>query len=270
MSFRQALAILLLAATPAIGDAADWRYAVGVHDFVVPDVDSHTYGINGRVSAEQRFDTGRRVFASFDLFWDRDKDHLDPDHIPIWWQLHVGTDGDFWRESRMRLGWTADFNTRINTASSIERQITALPALAAGYDGRYFQASLEGGAGWFFLEIDDDAPRAQGYGREGLRNSTLAYALTAKARVKLGESWALSGFARHWQDGSQALQNQYRVELRGDVSRWIGGGPMKNPELVLSADAYRYNLNVYNRAGLPPVLRWDDDVTFRVLLETRW
>lgn len=255
---------------PAIGEAADWRYAVGVHDFVVPDVDSHTYGINGRLSGEQRFDGGRRVFAAFDLFIDRDKDHLDSDHIPAWWQLHVGSDGDFARAGHMRLGWTADFNTRINTASSIERQITALPALVGGYDGTYFQAALEAGAGWFMLEIDDDAPREQGYGRDGLRNRTFAYALTAKARLKLGDSWALSGFARHWQDGGEPLENQYRVELRGDVSPWISTGWMKRPELVLSADVYRYNLNVYNRPGMLPVLRWDDDLTFRVLFETRW
>jgi hypothetical protein len=266
----RALVVLFFASAASGGIAADWRYSVGIQDFDVPDVDSHTYGLNGSVSVDERTDSGQHFFGSFDLFLDRDKDHLDNDHIPIWWQSHLGSDGDFWRGNRMRVGWTADFNTRMNTVSSIERQITALPAFVAGYDGQILEASLEAGAGWFFLEIDDDAPREQGYDRSTLRNSTFAYATTAKLALKVGESWSVSGMAREWWDNQSTLESQYQAALRMDAGSWMGGGSMKHPALILSADYYKYNLDVYNRPDLPPVLRWNDDLMIRLSLESRW
>jgi len=275
MKLSRTLAALLLASAASAGAAAeaeaeaDWRYAIGVHDFAVPDVDSHTYGLNGRVSVDKRTDSGRHFYGSFDLFWDHDKDHLDPDHVPVWWQLHLGAEGDFWRADRIRLGWTANIDTRINTASGIERHITAYPALVGGYDGPTVQASLDAGAGWFFLEIDDDAPRLQGYDRSGLRNSTFAYAATGKLAFKLGEAWTFSGRARGWWDSHGALQRHYQAALRADISNWMGGSS-KQPALVLSADSYKYNLDVYNRLGLPPVLRWNDDLMIRFVFETKW
>lgn len=270
MKFARTCAALFFASAASAAVAQDWRYSVGVHEFAVPDVDSHTYGLNGSVSMDKRSDSGRHVFGSFDIFWDHDKDHLDNDHIPIWWQLHLGSDGDFWRGNRMRLGWTADINTRMNTVSSIERQITALPAFVVGFDGQTLKASIEAGAGWFFLHIDDDAPREQGYDRSELKNSTFAYAATAKLTLKLGESWAISGRARGWWDSHDMLESQYQAALRVDASSWIGGGSMKQPALVLSADYYKYNLDVYNHPNAPPVLRWDDDLMIRLSLESRW
>jgi len=270
MKLSHAFAALFFASAASSAVAQDWRYSVGVHRLSVPDVASHTDGINVGVSVDERTDSGRHLFGSFDIYLDHDKDHLDPDHIPIWWQLHLGSDGDFWRGNQMRVGWTADINTRMNTVSSVERQMTALPALVAGYDGQNLRASLEAGAGWFFLEIDDDAPRNQGHDRTNLRNSTFAYAATAKLALKLNESWTISGRARGWRDGNTTLENQYTAALRVDASSWMGGGWMKKPALVLSADYYQYNLDVYNSPNLPPVLRWNNDLTIRLSLEAKW
>lgn len=271
MKLACAFAALFFALAASAGAAeGEWRYRVGVHDFLVPDVNSHTYGFNAGLSLDKRTDSGGHFFGSVDVFRDFDRDHLDNDHIPIWWQLHLGSDGDFWRDNRMRFGWTADVNTRMNTVSSIERQITALPALVGGYDGQVLQASLEAGAGWFFLEIDDDAPREQGYDRSGLRNSTFAYSAAAKATLKLSDTWAISGQARGWWDSNRPLENYYQAALRMDANRWFGGGVMKQPAFVLSADYYWYNLGVYNQPNLPPVLRWNDDLMIRLSLEAKW
>ena len=266
----RALAALLLASAATGSAAADWRHSVGVHDFFVPDVDSHTPGVNGSVSVDKRTDSGRHLFGALEVFLDHDTDHLDSDHIPVWWQLHLGTDGDFWRDNRMRAGWTANIDTRINTVSSVERQITALPALVAGYDGQLLRASLEAGVGYFFLEVDDDAASEQGYDRSNLRNTTFAYAATARLALKLTEAWAISGFARKWWNSHGTLETQYQAALRMDASSWLGGGSLKHPALVLSADYYRYNLDVYNRPDARPVLRWDDDLMVRLSLEAKW
>jgi len=268
MKLSRALAALFLASAASISAAQGWRYSVGVHDFAVSDVGSHTYGVNGSVSIDKRTESGRHLFGSFEFFLD-EKDDLDSDHILPWWQFHVGTDGDFWRGDRLRVGWTANIDTRVNTVSAVERQLTALPAFVGSYEGQIFQASLEAGAGWFFLELDDDAPRELGYDRSALRNSTFAYAASANLRLKLSDFWSLSGHARGWWDSHRALQQHYQAALRVDVGNWIGGS-IRQPALVLSADAYKYNLDVYNRPNLPPILRWNDDLMIRVAFETKW
>ena len=128
--------------------ATDWLYSIGVHDIAVNDVDSHTYGIAAGLLVDDRTDSGRHFFGDVDLFWDHDQDHLDSDHIPIWWQVHVGSDGQLWKPSSgFHVDWTVDANTRANTVSSVERQITALPALVARFDGEKFRAGLRAGAG---------------------------------------------------------------------------------------------------------------------------
>ncbi|MOA41361.1 hypothetical protein D3C78_1633110 [compost metagenome] len=103
-----------------------------------------------------------------------------------------------------------------------------------------------------------------------MRNSTLAYALTNKAAIKLGDDWALSGLARRWWDGHQTLENQYRAELRGNIDHWLGRDPAKHTQLVLGADVYHYNLSPYNEPNLPPVVGWDNDLLVSLSLETRW
>jgi hypothetical protein len=270
MMIARAFAMSWLAVAAGTCMAADWRYALGVHDFGVPDVDSHTFGFNGSVALDTRLDNGRHLLVDTDLFLDRDKDQLDPDHIPLWWQFHLGSDGDFWRGHGLRAGWTADIHTRANTVSSIERQITALPALVGAYDGHVVQASLEAGAGWFFLEIDDDAASTQGYDRSTLKNSTFAYAATARIALRLGDTWTVSGRAREWWDHHQTLETQYQGAVRMEASRWLADTYFKQPALVLSADYYRYNLDVYNRPGVPPILRWNDDLVVRLAVESRW
>ena len=99
MKFALPLSILLLAGGTGTAHADEWRYWLGLHDFNVPDVDSHTYGVFVGASVDKQTKSGRHFVASADVFADRDKDDLDPDHIPIRWDVHVGTDGEFWQGS---------------------------------------------------------------------------------------------------------------------------------------------------------------------------
>lgn len=255
-----------LALASASGKAADWQYSAGLHDFAVDEVDSHTYGITAGVSGSERTETGKHFFGSFELSWDHDKDDLDPDHIPIRWQLHLGTDGVFWQpSSRVDLGWTADLNTRMNTVSSIERQIQALPALLATYKGEAVQASARAGVGYFFLEIDDDVPKDRGYVRDDLRNTTFAGSLAADAAIGLAAGWKLVGRAQGWWDGSDWLQTEYSAELHLDVDRLA-----KRGELVLSAEVNEYNLAIYQSAAELPILPWDKDLLIKLVFVTAW
>jgi hypothetical protein len=263
----------VMRATPAIAivlfvgsaSAADWHYSAGVHDYTVPQADSDTFGVDARVSMDEHTDSGWHYFGYADLFVDWDQDHLDPDHIPIWWQVHVGTDGSFLESGNARLGWTANFDTSMNTVSSIERRMTALPALIGSYDGSRFEAALKVGAGGFFLEIDDDVPKTRGYDRSDFRNSTFAWSTQADATVHLGDTWSVSGMALGWWDSDQTLLTEYKATLSHDTNQW-----RKGSALVISADYNEYNLDMYQRSGLPPILPWDHDLLFRVMLDKVW
>jgi hypothetical protein len=260
-------AALLLTGAAATGEAADWRYSVGVHDFNVPDVDSHTYGLNLGISVDRQTAAGRHVFGSADVFVDRDHDDLDPDHIPVWWQVHAGTDGELWKGERTHLGWTAAFDTRVNTVSSVERQIIAMPAIVAGYETNPFAASVQAGTGWFFLEIDDDVPKTRGYDRSDFRNSELGYSLAADLSLKLGKSWTAFGQAQEWRDNHDWLQNEYKVALRMEASH----SHAHSSGFMLSADFHEYNLDVYARPDVSqPILPWNNDVMIRLSFDTEW
>jgi len=256
----------LTASASALAGATDWRYSVGVHDVVVDDLNSHTYGITAGVRVDKRTSVGTHHFGKLDLFLDHDRDHLDPDHIPIWYQLHARSDRDFWKPSpAFHIGWAADFDTRANTVSSIERQITLLPALVAGLDGKVFSASVEAGVGYWFLELDDDAPKKRGYGRGDLRRSTFAQSAAGDAMIDLGPSFKLIGRVQGWWDGNDWLYTRYAVEAHLSVDRWIRGS-----EIVLDTQINDYNFDFYNRPDLQPILPWGDDMLIKVIFVTAW
>ena len=170
-----------------------------LHDTMVPDVSSDTFGINGSLSVDKRTDAGRHYFGSFDLFVDNDQDHLDPDHIPIWWMLHVGTDGRFWQPGNGGYaGWTADLNTRMNTVSSIERQIKVLPAIVLGYDG------------------DRSRPRSRAVSAISSRKSTT---MRRSSAASIARGCARPRSASHSADGPRSAWAA-PVKLSGTAQEW--------------------------------------------------
>ena len=70
MSCRRVFAVLMVVGVASSGEAADLRYSVGIPDFTVPDVHSHTYGVNGSISVDKQTEAGRHVFASADVYAD--------------------------------------------------------------------------------------------------------------------------------------------------------------------------------------------------------
>ena len=83
------LAALALALASSVSEAAQWKYSLGVHDMLVGDVDSTTLGIGSHAEVDDMTPADRHRYASFDVYR-IDEDHLDPDHIPVWWETNLG------------------------------------------------------------------------------------------------------------------------------------------------------------------------------------
>jgi hypothetical protein len=227
---------------------------------VVRDVDSTTFGIGGHAEVDEITAAERHRYASFDVYLDRDQDHLDPDHIPVWWETDLGIDGKFFSGTRkMFVGWAVTQDTRMNTVSSIERQLHLLPAVEAGFAGDWVHASLKTGIGYNFLEIDDDAPRLRGYDRTNLRQTGSAGAVTADTTFRIGDAWYVFGHAEEWRDSDDWIQTQYVAGFRVATQRWGKGS-----EVAFSVESNEYNLDRFSTPGLPEVLGWDDDLFFKV------
>jgi len=240
--------------------AADWTYVLGQHSMVVRDVSSSTYGLTGHAEVDDVTPKGRHRFGSFDVYLDNDEDHLDPDHIPVWWQTDLGIDAKFFQGSRkMFVGWAVTQDTRMNTVSSIERQIHLLPAVEAGFAGDAVRAAVKTGIGYNFIEIDDDAPRLRGYDRTNLRQTTSAGAVAADLTFRAGSSWQVFGHGEEWRDADDWIQTQFATGFRVATN-----GLAKGSQIAFSAEYNEYNLERWQLPGLPTVLGWDDDLMYRL------
>jgi hypothetical protein len=249
---------LILAVCP--GEAAEWTYALGVHNMEVRDVSSSTYGIGGHAEVDDITGAGRHRYASFDVYWDHDQDHLDPDHIPVWWETNLGIGDKFWEgSSSLFAGWDVNLDTRMNTVSSIERQVHLLPAVVGGFAGNSVDASLKAGIGYNFLEVDDDAPRLRGYDRTNLRQTTSAGAVAADVAFRIGSSWQVFGHGEEWRESDDWIQTQYFAGFRVATDHWAKGS-----QVAFSVELNEYNLDRYSTPGLPAPLGWDDDLMYKL------
>jgi len=269
---RSFACIIFLVAT-LVGRGADgieWRYGFGIQDMFVPQADSQTWGVNVYFSAEQTLPSGIHWLAWSETMLDHDKDHLDPDHIPVWWRVRAEIDGPIARLSdSWQFSWVADLDTRANTVSSVEREMKAMPGLALGYKSGGFSAGLKAAAGWFFLEIDDDVAKEYGYGRDDFRNNEFAGTLAAEAAIELTPGWKLLASAQGWASSDTWLEVRYLGELRYAPSHWKKGGAV-----TLSVELNQINLDVYVPSALtapyPPILPWDHDCLVKLSYSTRW
>ncbi|MBE2216212.1 MAG: hypothetical protein IAE82_20225 [Opitutaceae bacterium] len=268
---RQLVTLLpILAVASASCPAAQWRYSFGVSNQRVPEVDSDTFGIAGTLIVEDTTPSGVHLYGEGELFVDHDQDHLDPDHIPVWWRTHLFADGRIWEISdSLDIGWIAESSTKANTVSSVEREIKILPGLTANFRSGPFAASAKVASGMFFLEIDDDVPKERGYARGDFRNTVMAVSYAANASIELGQSCRLRGQVQTWRDPDGWLENQVVIDLHYDLSRW-----MADSALIFGFEHTEYNLAVYTPADAGddplPILPWDHDQFFKLALEKLW
>ncbi|WP_338589950.1 hypothetical protein VXM60_17290 [Shewanella khirikhana] len=247
----------------------DWKLAFGVHDFQVESSD--TLGVHAAVSLDYVTDGGILLHGNFDTYLDRDKDKLDPDHIPIWFQSSYYARGNWLNLSEgLKLDWQLDLRGKRNTVSSVEKQIKFYPSLLLDYARPAFGATATVGMGYYFLEIDDDVPKERGYVRGEFGNDATAWMGDVGAYVMLAPGWKLSGGVEHWADGSETLETKYRAALEVNTP-----GLYKDSVLTFSMEQSRYNLDHYDKwpkdhEDYLPILPWDTDTLYRLYLTVPW
>ncbi|QFU24303.1 hypothetical protein FM038_020555 [Shewanella eurypsychrophilus] len=251
--------------------ALDWRIAFGGHDIIVEQADSHTLGVGAALSLAHLTESNILLTGSIDVFIDHDKDKLDPDHIPLWFDSEFLATGPLFEISETsHLNWEVEIADRRNTVSSVEKQFKVMPALGYAFNTSAFDVAAKVGAGLYFLEIDDDVPRMRGYDREDFQNKTGAYTLAVDTRISLGSSFDFSAKIQHWSDGSEWLENRYGMVLSYDSNSWV-----EDSVFVMSVEHTEYNLDPYAKVPLDdpdylPILPWNNDSLVRVYIDMPW
>lgn len=110
--------------------AFDIDARVGVHDFVVTDIKndspndgieagtSHTLGLNIGIIARHTTPSNIHFLAKAEAFLDRDRDHLDPDHIPVWFAFLLDVDGEVYKlDQNNRFKWYVLMDNKQNTSA---------------------------------------------------------------------------------------------------------------------------------------------------------
>lgn len=266
------LAFLLnLSTSVSAEEQTQWHYSLGIHDFVVDEENSHTFGANMSLYIAHQTASDIQLSALLDVYLDVDVDDLDPDHIPVWFKSDYAAIGELYRVNpAFFLGWQVDLQGKRNTVSSVEKQIKLFPALTANYQGQRMLAQLKAGAGYYFMEIDDDVPRTRGYDRGDFGNDGLAYTAMGSFGLDITPKLHMNIAAQTWHDGDAWLEDQYRFDLTYQTNFWA-----EHSQWVLDIEHTQYNLDHYakvdvNSPDYLPILPWDNDTLVRLSLIVPW
>jgi len=252
--------------------AVEYDVSIGLHDFVVSDINndnvndgidagtSHTLGINSAVYVRHTTASGIKMLAKAEAFLDRDKDHLDPDHIPVWFDFLVSIDGKIAKiNENSDFTWHLLMDNKQNTVSCIEREVRQ--HIGAGY--AYHKGGLEleasGYFGFYYIEIDDDTPSARGYTRQDTDDGEASNIISLEGSYQFNSVFSLSVYMRNYaaNTGFEDLEQNYEIHLvyKG-VQESFGEGSSLNFKIKHSA----YNFDRFYRADIGvPILPFDND-----------
>jgi len=257
----------------------------GFHDMFVSNITpsslyggstSHALGVNTGFFIEHRMDNDVVLGGSEEIYFDHDVDHLDPDHIPIWFKFNIYADGPLIRMTdSFNFMWHLNFQNKQNTTSGIEREIKNMYGLGLDYSPSSFHLAFNAYAGFFYLEIDDDAPilysanQTPTYKRNDLGHGTSSVSFKLESSWNMTKNFTILGHVQNWTGtgvGSDWLENEYAAEINYATDGWI-----KRSKLHLSATHTQYNIKTYYRGDVSiAVLPWDNDTLVRAYMSIAW
>jgi len=240
-----------------------WKARFGVSDFYV--YGTNTFGVLAGIKGEYETAGGIRLKLLFTTTIDIDNDHLDSDHIPVWFQGYLKAEKDFFTFGPgFKLLGTGDFEHKMNTVSSIEQSADLMAGLKLQFENHGVELFTKFGAGGYYLEIDDDLPREYSdYRREDLSNSEFAWFQEYKGKLKFAEKFSISARYKNFRS-----MDNLSLETRKEIKLTYQFHPTR--QFVLKAEKTWYNLDPYVRSagdnGLE-ILPFDEDTHYQAYVE---
>ncbi len=240
-----------------------WKKRLGATDFQVEN--SHTFGVMAGIKGVYETSHGAKFKLLLSAVVDFDLDHLDPDHIPVWFKSYFKAEKKFLTLSpEVSLLTTLDVNHKMNTVSSIEQSADLMPGIKIRFKTRKFELFAKFGAGGYYLEIDDDLPEIYSDFRRGdLSNSEFAYFHEYKTGFSLTEKVSLTARYKNFIDTSgRSLETREELKFAFHIS------PARY--FAISAEKTTYNLDQFERTagdnGLN-VLPFNEDTFYQAYFE---
>jgi len=269
-SYKVSLLLSSLLLSTAI-NAFDFEASVGVHDFMVSDIKgdvpkdgisagtSHTLGVNAAIYVKHQTASKINFLAKAEAFLDRDKDHLDPDHIPVWFDFLLDIDGPMYTiNDKSALKWYILMDNRQNTVSCIEREVRQHLGLGYEYKSGGFRFDFNLYAGFYYIEIDDDTPVARGYMRQDTDDGEASNVVEFEAAYDFSKNWSIYGNLKRYaaNTGMENLEDNAEIRLKYSGSNFLTDGATLN----LKVKYVQYNFDRFYRADVGvPILPFDND-----------
>ncbi len=255
----------------SIVSAVDFEASVGVHDFMVTDIKndvaadgissgtSHTLGVNAAIYVKHQTKNDIKFLAKAEAFLDRDKDHLDPDHIPIWFDFLLDINGPIYTiNENNSFKWYILMDNRQNTVSCIEREVRQHFGAGYEYKNGGFSVDFNAYAGFYYIEIDDDTPGARDYSRQDTDDGEASNVLEVEAQYDFNKNWSLYANVKRYaaNTGMENLEDNVEALLTYKGNEFLSDGATLN----FKVKYVQYNFDRFYRSDIGvPILPFDND-----------
>ena len=254
--------LLVVASVFLYANPLELKYSYGVHDFVVDDK-FHALGINAGIYMKYTGENGIDQSGYFETLIDYDKEELDPDHIPVWFRSSYTLDKVLLQiDEKFDIKGIFDFDWKMNTVSSIEQYMKAGVGIGFNYQSSSVSFGLKVLGGTYYLELDDDLPKENGYTRDELGGEfkgAFSYVAT------IGSQFTENIFAQieysEWYDSNEWLEEFLALKIKYDSTLWN-----QDASIQLSIENTTYNLSSYEKNNVP-ILPWNDDMLVKLSVQ---
>jgi hypothetical protein len=220
----------------------DWRWRLGLTDFRVED--SNAFGVAGAVKGLYETAHGVKLKLFLSTIVDNDRDHLDSDHIPVWFKNYLKAEKEWVTFGRnFNLDATLDLNHKMNTLSSIEQSADLMPGIKLDFETARIGLFAKLSAGFYYLEIDDDLPEEYSdYRRDDLDNSEFAWSQEYHGRWSMTDRFTVTGKYKDFRNNDgETLETREKLKFsfRLNVHQLV----------AFAMEKTEYNLDQFERSA---------------------
>ena len=256
-------------------NAVSYKINYGLHDVMVQNIKddgalghiksgtSHTFGISTAFLVEHKTQNNINMLAKVEFLLDRNKDHLDPDHIPLWAIYLLEGDGQISQLNKSNnIKWLVFMDGKQNTANSIEREVRQFAGVGWQYNQNNFQFGANAYLGFYFIEIDDDTPVARGYTRDELDDGESANLLELTGRYNINENFYLSLRGRYFSSNTSFEHLENNIDFSLAYDNFLD----KDMTLNFKINYVSYDFDRFNTREVD-ILPWDNDTLFQLSIK---